>query len=174
MPGSLEFVKSNSTTSNVSSLSVDDCFTTEYDIYKCVLEIDEVGTEIAIETRLQNSSGPVTSSNYDHAYRFMRVGSGSYSSQGNQGNDKWQFTMYNEGAVGGFYVMYVYNPANSSKYTFAHWQMASHYYASSTAVLMTRRGIGVLEVEEAHTGIQIYGLSSNITNAKLSVYGVAK
>ena len=70
--------------------------------------------------------------------------------------------------------MYVYNPANSSKYTFAHWQMASHYYASSTAVLMTRRGIGVLEVEEAHTGIQIYGLSSNITNAKLSVYGVAK
>jgi hypothetical protein len=172
MATNLQFVKESSISTNVSSLSVEDCFTSQYKVYQCVLQVDEVGTELAIETRLLNASGAVTSSNYDHAVEFMRVGSGSYSEGSNVNNDKWQFTMYNEEAKGGFYVMYVYNPSDSSTFTFANWQMASTYLASSTRVLMTRKGIGVLKVAEAHTGIQVYGLSSNITEAKLSVYGL--
>jgi hypothetical protein len=169
---SLEFIKQTSTESNVSSLSVTDCFTSTYKFYKCVYSVDEVGTEVATETRLLNSSGAVTSSNYDHAVEFMRVGSGSYSEGSNENNDKWQFTMYNEEAKGGFYVMYLYNPADASTFTFANWQMSSTYLASSTRVLMARKGIGVLKVAEAHTGIQVYALSSNITKSKLTVYGV--
>ena len=172
MPTNLRFIKSESTTSNVSSISVTDCFTDEYDVYKCIYTVDEVGTELATETRLLNASGPVTSSNYDHAIQYMRAGSGNFSEGRDTGNDKWQYTMYNEGSVGGFYVMYVHNPYNSSSYTFAHWQMASHYLASSTSVILARKGVGVLKVTEAHTGIQVYAGSSNITNAKLSVYGV--
>ena len=169
---SLEFIKETSTDTNVSSLSVSDCFTSTYNLYKCVYAVDEVGTELATETRLLNASGAVTSSNYDHAIEFMRAGSGSYSEGSNVNNDKWQFTMYNEGSVGGFYVMYLYDPANASSYTFANWQMASSYLASSTTVVMARKGIGVLKVAEAHTGIQVYALSSNITKSKLTVYGV--
>ena len=169
---SLEFIKETSTDTNVSSLSVSDCFTSTYNLYKCVYAVDEVGTELATETRLLNASGAVTSSNYDHAIQFMRAGSGSYSEGRDTNNDKWQYTMYNEGSVGGFYVMYLYDPANASKYTFANWSMASSYLASSTTVIMARKGIGVLTVAEAHTGIQVYALSSNITKSKLTVYGV--
>lgn len=172
MSTNLQFIKETSTDTNVSSISVTDCFTSKYDVYQCVYSVDEVGAELATETRLLNASGAVTSSNYDHAVEFMRVGSGSYSEGSNVNNDKWQFTMYNEEAKGGFYVMYVYKPADSSSFTFANWQMASTYLASSTRVLMTRKGIGVLKVAEAHTGIQVFALSSNITKAKLTVYGL--
>lgn len=167
----LQFIKETSTSSNVSSLSVTDCFTSQYDVYKCIYTVNEVGTELATETRLLNASGAVTSSNYDHAVQLMAT-NGSYSGESNVGNDKWQYTMYNEGSVGGFYVMYIYNPTDSSSYTFANWQMASHYIASSTSVGLSRKGIGVLKVAEAHTGIQVYAGSSNITNSKLTVYGV--
>jgi hypothetical protein len=37
---------------------------------------------------------------------------------------------------------------------------------------MARKGLGCLKVAEAHTGIQVYALSSNITKSKLTVYGV--
>ena len=167
----LQFIKSSSTTSNVSSLTVEDCFTAQYNIYKCTLEINEVGTELAIETRLLNSSGAVTSSNYDIAYSFFRAGSGTYSDGTYSNLDKWQYTMYNEGSVGGFYAMYVYQPFDSSEYTFANLKMSSSYLASSTTVLMAREGVGVLKVAESHTGITIYAGSSNITDATLTVYG---
>ncbi len=168
----LQFINSTSTTSNVSSLSVENCFTSEYDIYKCTYEVNEVGTELATETRLLNSSGAVTSSNYDHAESFFRAGSGSYSDGTTSNNTKFQYTMYNEEAKGGFYVMYVYSPFNSSTYTFTNFKMASTYLASSTRVIMARTGVGVLKVAESHTGIQVFASSSNITNAKLTVYGV--
>tara|TARA_Y100000593_G_C4255132_1_gene309249 strand:- start:27 stop:548 length:522 start_codon:yes stop_codon:yes gene_type:complete len=172
MSTNLQFIKSAKTESNVSTLSVEDCFSDEFKIYKCVLEIDEVGQELAIETRLLNASGAVTSSNYDHAISFFREGSGTYSDDGTTNNSKWQFTMYNEEAKGGFYVMYVYEPFNSAKYSFANWSMTSTYLASSTRVIMSRKGCGVLKVAESHTGIQVFALSSNITNAKFSVYGL--
>lgn len=168
----LKFIKSSSTSSNVSVLSVENCFTNQYKLYKCTYEVDEVGTELATETRLLNASGAVTSSNYDHATSFFRAGSGTYSDDTTPNNDKWQFTMYNEEAKGGFYVMYVYNPFDSSTFTFANWKMTSTYLASSTRVIMARTGVGVLKVAESHTGIQVYAGSSNITNAKLTVYGV--
>ena len=52
------------------------------------------------------------------------------------------------------------------------FQTATQYLASSTAVHLGRKGFGLLEVAEAHTGIQVYASSAIITVAKLSVYGV--
>ena len=171
MAGNLEFITSESTSSNTTNLTLTNCFSDEYDVYKVIYGVKEVNTELATETRLLNASGAVTSSTYQHAIHYMAAGA-SWSQGGDVNNDKFQYTMYNEGSVGGYYVMYVYNPADSSSFTFANWQMASSYLASSTRVLMARKGIGVLKVAEAHTGIQVYALSSNITKSRLTVYGI--
>ena len=69
-------------------------------------------------------------------------------------------------------VMNIFNPASSTKYTMMEFQTATQYLASSTAVHLGRKGFGLLEVAEAHTGIQVYASSAIITVAKLSVYGV--
>ena len=173
MAGNLEFIKSASTSSAVSELKVENCFSDKYDVYKVVLKVDSVTQEAGQSIRLVDSGNNVISdAEYDFAYEFMRVGSGSSSSQGYTGQTYWNFTMYNEGTVGGFFVMYVYNPANSSSYTFANWQMATHYLASSTSVLMARKAIGVHKVAEQITGIAAIQAQTRLDGATLSVYGV--
>ena len=172
MATNLEFIKQESVTSNSSSISVTDCFSSKYDHYQVVLAVDDVDSEVAIEFRMINSGGVNSDANYDHANIFMRAGSGSTSDGSTEGNTKWQYSMYAEGEVGGFCVMNIFNPASSSKWTMMEFQTATHYLASSTAVHLGRKGIGVLRAAEAHTGIQAYAGSSIITVAKLSVYGV--
>ena len=102
----------------------------------------------------------------------MRVGTGSYSSQGYTGQSYWNFTMYNEGSVGGFFVMYVFNPYDSSSYTFQTHQVATHYLASSTSTLIARKAIGVHTVAEQITGIAAIQPQTRLDGATLSVYGV--
>ena len=172
MPTKYQFIKSSSTINSSTSISVDNCFSSAYEVYHCIFELDEVSAELALQVRLKNASGVVTSSNYDHATEFLRAGSGSDSEGRNTNDTKWNYVMYGEGSVGGFFEMYIYNPADSSGYTYAHWQTSTHYLASSTNVHLSRKGLGILTVTEAHTGIQVYGGSNNLTLAKLSVYGV--
>ena len=172
MATSLEFIKSVNTTKNVSSLSLTDVFSSKYDHYQVHLNVDDVDSEVAIEFRMMNSGGAVESSNYDHCHIFMVSGSGSTSEGSYEGATKWQYCMYGEYNAGGFVVMNVFNPANSAKWTMMEYRTATHYYASSTATHLGRTGYGVLRVAEAHTGIQVYALSSIITEAKFSVFGV--
>tara|TARA_A100001035_G_scaffold184270_1_gene146825 strand:- start:1096 stop:1620 length:525 start_codon:yes stop_codon:yes gene_type:complete len=173
MSTSLQFVKSASTSSAVSELKVENCFSDKYDTYKVILQVDSVTQEAGTSIRLVDSSNnTISASEYDFAYEFMRIGNGSYSSQGYTGESHWNYTMYNEGTVGGFFVMYIYHPYDSSSYTFAHWQMATHYLASSTSTFMARRAIGVHKVAEQITGIAAIQSSTRLDGAKLSVYGV--
>ena len=172
MAGSLEFIKSANTTSNVSLISATNCFSDKYDVYKVIYKVNEVGVELATETRLIDSGGSViTDAEYDYAVRFM-TSTSAFSEGRATSATNWRYTMYNEGSVGGFFVMYIFNPYDSSSYTFQTHQMASHYLASSTSTLMARKAIGVHKVAEQITGIQVYAASANITNATLSVYGV--
>ena len=172
MATNLEFIKSASTTSNVSTLSVTNCFSDKYDVYKIILEVDEVAAESALDTRLIDSGGDIISDNeYDTAVLSM-ISTGSFGELKNVDSDKWQYTMYNEGSVGGFFVAYIFNPNNSACYTTITLQNATHYIASSTPTLIGRKYIGVHKVAEQITGINIFTSSSNITNAKINVYGV--
>ena len=54
MATSLEFIKSINTTSNVSSLSLTDVFSSKYDHYQVHLNVDDVDSEVAIEFRMIN------------------------------------------------------------------------------------------------------------------------
>jgi len=100
------------------------------------------------------------------------VSTGGFSQYRNSDADKWQYTMYSEGSVGGFYVAYLHSPFDSSSFTFINLENATHYMASSTSKLIARKYIGVHKVAESITGIQVYAGSTNITQAKLLVYGV--
>ena len=68
MAGSLEFIKSASGTS-VSSLSVTDCFSADYDVYAIASTSQEqTGTATLYSyMRFINSGGVVSTSNYDYA-----------------------------------------------------------------------------------------------------------
>jgi len=163
--GNLEFIKSGSDTS-ASSLSITDCFSAKYDVYQVV--IDTINLASAdLHFRFINASGPVTSANYDDAVLLMRsygafaelptVGGTSLGSIG--------FSDYTD--KGGATVITIFNPFNSSSYSFAQWQNAG----ASTIGTPARKGIGVLKVAESHTGIN-FTASITIAGVSASVYGV--
>lgn len=172
MATKLDFIKQQITTSNVSSLSLTNCFSERYDNYKVVFSMTTVSAEVAIEFRLIDASGNViTDSEYEHSDRFMKS-TGSFQNGSDLNKNKWQYVMYGEGSnTGGFVILDIYNPFSSSHQTFKTHRMSSHYMASSTSTMLARHGNGVHKQKESITGIQAYG-GSDITDAVLSVYGV--
>ena len=49
MATTLQFIKQASVSSNSSSISVTDCFSSKYDHYQVILAVDDVDAEVAIE-----------------------------------------------------------------------------------------------------------------------------
>jgi hypothetical protein len=171
MATNLQFIKSATCTSATSSLEVTDCFSAEYDVYKVILELGSVTSEASIGTRLIDSGGADSSSNYDVAILQMKSTS-SFSESRTTNNTRWDSVLYTEGTVGGFHIMYVFNPYDSSSYTFCEFQKNSHYLASSTSTMYGGKGIGVHKVAEQITGISVIQISTRLENASLLVYGV--
>ena len=172
MAGSLEFIKSASGTS-VSSLSVTDCFSADYDVYAIASTSQEqTGTATLYSyMRFINSGGVVSTSNYDYASLrlasfepFAEIkGTGATSIQN-------QFTLDAENyEESGGIIAYVYNPYDSSSYTFL---TAQSTYVNNANGLMGSKGIGVYKVAEQITGVNILVSSSTFDDINLKIYGV--
>ena len=171
MAGNLEFIKSASGTS-VSSLSVTDCFSAKYDVYKIVLTEFDVATAGADGVlRFLDSGGSVISaSEYDYAYLDMPAHT-SFSDNNATGQTAiYTFTKdsRNDYETGGF-ILYVYNPYDSSSYTFTQHQ--DTFFNNGNGG-QGHKGIGVHKSAEQITGINMLCSAGNIDNIKLSVYGV--
>ena len=171
MAGNLEFIKSASGTS-VSSFTVTDCFSAKYDVYKIVLTEFEIITAGAVgRLRLLDSGGTVISaSEYDYANLDM-LSFGSFS-EDRSTNATFinRFTgdtrnIYETGGV----ALYIYNPYDSSSYTFT--QQQNTFFNNGNGGQGTK-GIGVHKSAEQISGINFLASAGNIENIAVSVYGV--
>jgi len=153
--------------SAITSFSMTDVFSSDFDIYKVVLDtIDFANADLFF--RFINSSGSVvSSSNYDDAVLLMR----SYSAFGELNNTNasslGSIGYSDLSDKGGATVLYVFNPTSSSSYTFAKWQNAG----VSSIGTPVRKGIGVLKQTASMTGIN-FNASSNILNIRARIYGL--
>ena len=165
MATSLQFIKSVSG-SSVSSLSVTDCFNAQYDVYQILITKIEQATAQYLWFRLIDSVGVDSTSNYDDATLVMKP-STSFSEERNANQNAWTRFLYNSnGTTGGNINLFIYNPNDSSSFTFATAQgIGQGLYWGSKA-------IGVHTVAEQITGIQLLPGSGNLENAEVSVYGV--
>ena len=168
--GNLEFIKSASGTS-VSSLSVTDCFSASYDVYKVVIPNFEIssGSTIYLQMRLLDSSGTViNASEYDNATFILRSNA-AFSNDSRSVNLNYfrYFAQVNSSAnVGIGTILYIYNPYNT-KYTYIQYQNSSW----TGSALYGFKGIGVHKVEEQISGLYFFPLSGNM-DFDVSVYGV--
>jgi len=176
MAGSLEFIKSV-TANNANSLSIDEVFTTDYDVYYISLQgFDQNNTTAARYVyRFLDSTGTIiTASEYDYAGLDMRSGTAFAERKGtNATSMDLYFIMDNGTGYGGTGGVYVYNPADTGSYTFLTAQTSA--YSNDTNLLGTK-AIGVHKVAEAIRGFNITEFSGGaftIDNGKMSVYGLA-
>ena len=167
MAGNLEFIKS-ATGSSVSSLSVTDCFSDKYNVYMVSITKLDRTTAQYLRLKVIDSGGVDSTSNYDLAALEMES-STSFAEIKNTNQDQFTSIQYQgTGADDGAGVsMYVFNPFNSSSYTFFQSQSVG-YYSSG---LIGYKMIGVHTVAEQILGLEFFPTSGTF-DLTINVYGV--
>ena len=166
----LEFITSASG-SSVSSLSVTDCFSDEYDVYFIYFEANNVSSSFEnVAMRYRNASGDVSTSTYDAAH--LDLDSSSSFGQGKYVNDTeieaFQITDDTRDGTAG--ISYHFNPYDSSSYTF---NIRQNNGSNLTPEFRGRKGIGVEKTAQQITGITFYSLiGSQTADFDIQVYGV--
>ena len=168
MATNLQFIKSASGT-NVTTLSIADCFKQGYDVYKITLNSESNSTDGYFGFQLiDNSSSIITGSEYDEAVLGLR----SYNSY--LENRSATASMVSAGYDqdnGATMVIYIYNPDDSSSFTFGNFQSGG---GTSSNQLFGTKGIFVHHTAEIISGIhfKMSAGSNDFNYINVSVYGV--
>ena len=168
--------------SNVSRVTVDNVFSSTYDIYKIIFT--GITNETAFDNgsfyfRLVDNSGTVIgdsdgSSEYDRAILYARGASNTFLELKNTSNSVlaaiYNDTAANKAAING--VIYVFQPY-ASKYTYIQGQNSGRAKYSSPIPVMQRH-VGSHDVEEVIRGFDIIprSQSGNLTGGKVVTYGL--
>jgi hypothetical protein len=156
--GNLELI-TKVTASSVSSFDVDNIFSSKYDVYQLEFFGGSASTQSnEIYLRLMNSSGVVTTSTYDYA-----------EDRSESASQFQRFLYLNISDYGTSATLNVFNPNDSSSYTFVKWQ--SSVFGT---VNVGRKGIGVEHTAQTITGINLLSNGTNVMDSlTVSVYGLA-
>ena len=174
----LRLIKQTATASGITSVSMTDVFSSDYDIYKVTVAqttYDVSNTDvIALKLRFINSGGSIVSaSNYSSANMMMKA-------DATKDDDKFTNGTYSyAGAVIGNYENsggshWIYNPYNSDRFSFVTFEGIGGYDSSNNK-MRSMKGIGVLEQQASMTGVNFYSSNaSNTFSAYVTVYGLRK
>ena len=177
MSTNLQLIKTTTSTSNTDTFSVTDCFNENYDVYKVVFTfIDASGVANNTFFRLLDSSNSAISSGslYDYAVRGIGTSSDHDNKQTGQNEIFLSYLPDSDLSLGKSrsQVAYVFNPYDSSSYTFT---MHQTHGVTTGNEFIAHKGIGVLKQTATHKGIQLIhaGSGNGIqSGATISVYGV--
>jgi len=173
MVGSLELINQTVTGSDVASVDVDNVFSDKYDVYFYTFtNVKSADTnENVLGIRMINTSGTADSgTNYDRAFLTMRMYDTFQEARSTGLTYMNQFNLGSNSSSGGNISGYLFNPYNSSSYTFNTWQSSNNRNAGNIG----RKGINVHKVAQANRGFQIVNSASNNFESGLTIttYGV--
>ena len=170
MATNLEFIKSVDVTSATTNVDITNCFSDKYDVYKIVLSRLDISTNGHYYLRLFDSTGTIISaSEYDNADLQLSADR-AFIEHNNTNDTEFQYiaSLGSATANSNGSVIYVFNPYDSSSYTFITWQSSGW-----TGALRAYKGIGLHKSAETITGVRFITKQTNGTeNVSISVYGV--
>jgi len=172
MATNLQFIKSAELTSSASELLVTDCFNQGYDVYKVIISKEiRSATGYGLMRFLNSGGSELTGLYYTGA--SLHIYSSSGSTEIKQPSRTYFQTFLNyqgtNSADGGGIEIMVFNPDDSSSYTFLTSQASTHYTGN---FLTMAKSIGVYGNAETVYGIKWYPQSGTINGTNISVYGV--
>ena len=168
----LRLINETLVTSAVSTVSVTDVFSADFDIYKVTCMNFSNATDAQnIDLRFINSSGTViTSSEYDWGY-FRLNDYTSFGSNQSDNDTNWENWWGKDDSGSGEtqnVESYFFNPFSSSSYTYGLTQSVN----ALNSQLQPIKGIGVLTELSSVTGFQILFNSNPSNNGKIRTYGL--
>ena len=158
---------------SITTLSVTDVFSNDFDIYKLVINC-KTTLEQETDLRFINSSGSiVTASDYDYAQLYMR-GYSAFTEIRSTSDSDIRLVVGDEDDFGGNAVIYVFNPTNSSSYTFVLHQgsLAIDLNNNNTVSYASNKGIGLLHQTSSITGFHLKNNNSRTTTYTTKTYGL--
>ena len=173
--GSLELIAQQSADNSAQTLDFTDCFTDRFDVYKIQWkDFVPANDENMLYFRLKNSSGEITSG---YQYAVQQGNAGGSFSESKSTSATYLRIMGGGGSSTGENAsgyIYVYNPTNSSKYTFITHQTT---FIDQNANYTMFFGGGVHPTAESVTGTMFRSISSggtlgNINTLDVSIYGI--
>ena len=177
MATNLEFIKSETITSAVNTVSIgttsEKLFTTDYDVYYITGGL--VGTSTTandIWLRVIDSGGAIDSNGGVYNYAGLRLNSDAGFNEVRStftGYINEMFGVIDINPENQGFSTYVYNPANSSSYTFFQSQSAN----AVNGAMRGNKAIGVHKIAEEIIGVNLLSSSGNTFTGKISVYGLA-
>ena len=169
MATNLEFIKSASGT-NVSSIDVSDCFSADYDVYKIVIHnvdgYQSSGNRLVDMRFIDTVPSVISGSEYDYAVLNLDASNAFSESRATSTTLIGRLYAYTNADDFGAVTIYIFNPNDSSSYTFALYQSSGWLARNYSA-----KGIGVHKSAEQITGVQFLTNADNM-DIDLSVYGV--
>ena len=169
MATNLEFIKSASGT-NVSSIDVSDCFSDKYDVYKIVIHnvdgYQSSGNRLVDMRFIDTVPSVISGSEYDYAVLNLDASNAFSESADTSATIISRLYAYTNPDDFGAVTLYIFNPNDSSSYTFALFQSSGWLGRNYSA-----KGIGVHKSAEQITGVQFKTNADNM-DIDLSVYGV--
>ncbi len=172
MATNLQFIKSASGTI-VTSLNITDCFSADYDVYYLsITKIDQSSNGTFVYHRLLDSSNaPISDSSYDQAILILSSSGGTEYRTTNQssgfGIAGYGMRDIEDGMGNGAYI---FNPYDSSSYTFFTAQ--SSFIINAGTTMEGYKTTSVLKSAEQCNGIQLNAGVGDFTNIKATIYGV--
>ena len=172
MAGSLEFIKSETITTSVSSVDVTNCFSADYDVYKIVFSGLKTAGTGAVRNRLRViKNDDVVQSTLSYANAYLQLKANTTFGEGRNTNDSYVTTPnVTDNPDSGNTVMYVYNPYDSSSYTFFQYQAGSYFNGNLEGL----KAIAVYTPANIITGFQYLETTGTapFDTGTISVYGV--
>lgn len=168
----LRLIKSQSAT-NVTSVSVTDCFSADFNIYKLVVKnATSDGSFEEMSMRLIDSSGGVdVGSNYQYAFRELRSSTTYGDGKSTSSSTIIRTMRTGSGATAsGGNVVYFFRPFDSTSYTGVIYEVGA--YSSGTPQFGGQKGMAWNTVAQSITGFQYFVSSNQITNIDMDIYGV--
>ena len=175
MATELQFINSTSISAGVTTVNVDNVFSDKYDVYYCqvVGVFHDTDVSNGIEgLRFIDSGGSVISAS-EYAYATLNMSTSGFSeSKSTANNYMWIGIITDQlsdsgGASVGFYV---FNPYDSSSYTF----VTSQAGGKNSSEFRGSKGIGSHNSAETIRGFQLYESNGARTfgGGQINVYGV--
>jgi hypothetical protein len=173
MATNLEFITSTTISSSQTTTDIDNIFSANYDNYFITIQgLSTVGTtNTSISGRLIDNTGSViTASEYDYAVLEMKANTTFSENKNTSFSRIDRITQIDQDPEAGTCALYVFNPYDSSSYTFLQWQSARSIAGSGGGL----KGIAVHKVAETIRGFHILDplTTSPYDTGKISVYGV--
>ena len=168
----LRLINETTVSSTVSSSSITDVFTSDFDIYKVVAKDIVTSAEAFLRLQFINSSGSIISTgSYDWADLFMKANTTYVDRNDTNDNYIYDFNL-SKGTISGGAgntVAYIFNPTNASSYTFVLFEAVSVY---DSTYAFSQKGIGVLKQTSSITGMNFIMDSSATFTGKFQIFGL--